>query len=64
MDNKEKKTYTLILHIEGKPDKVKRHLDRLNARIIPAELKLAYPKQFMSGKMSVEVLEELKYPEE
>lgn len=64
MDNEEKKTYTLILHIEGKPDKIRYHLDKLNARIIPAELEMAYPKQFKSGKMSVEILEELKYPEE
>lgn len=48
------KNYKLTLKQEGLPDEV-RLLDYLNAIIIPAELKMAYPKEFESGKMSVNV---------
>ena len=52
------KTYTLTFKQAGKPDEVRTGLDKLNATIIPAELKMAFPKQFAAGKMSVEVFEE------
>ena len=52
------KTYKLVLKQEGKADQVRTGLDKLNATIIPAELKIAYPKLFAAGKMSVEVIEE------
>ena len=52
------KTYKLVLKQEGKADQVRTGLDKLNATIIPAELKMAYPKQFAAGKMSVEIFEE------
>ena len=52
------KTYTLTFKQAGKPDEVRTGLDKLNATIIPAELKMAYPKQFKNGTMSVEVTEE------
>jgi len=51
-------TYTLVFKQEGKPDLVRTGLDKLNATIIPAELKLAYPKEFENGTMSVEVNKE------
>ena len=51
---KKSKDYKLILKQEGLPDEI-RLLDYLNAIIIPAELKLAFPEQFKSGKMSVNV---------
>jgi hypothetical protein len=52
------KTYTLTFKQAGKPDEVRTGLDKLNATIIPAELKMAFPKQFENGTMSVEVTEE------
>ena len=48
------KNYKLTLKQQGKPDEV-RLLDYLNSIVIPAELKMAYPKQFKSGKMSVKI---------
>lgn len=51
-------TYTLVVKRPGRKDQVKTGLDKLNATIIPAELKLAFPKQFETGLMSVEVYEE------
>jgi hypothetical protein len=52
------KTYTLTFKQAGKPDEIRTGLDKLNATIIPAELKMAFPKQFENGTMSVEVTEE------
>jgi len=54
----EDKTYKLIVHHKGHKDQVRTGLDKLNATIIPAELKLAFPKAFESGSMSVEVIPE------
>jgi hypothetical protein len=51
-------TYTLTFKQTGKPDQIRTGLDKLNATIIPAELKMAYPKQFENGTMSVEVIKE------
>ena len=51
-------TYMLTLKQTGKPDQVRSGLDKLNSVIIPAELKMAFPKQFESGEMSVEVVRE------
>lgn len=48
------KNYKLTLKQQGKPDEV-RLLDYLNSIVIPAELKMAFPNEFESGKMSVEV---------
>jgi len=53
-------TYTLVVKQEGKADQVRTGLDELNATIIPAELKMAFPKLFATGKMSVEVFKEDK----
>ena len=52
------KAYKLIVHHKGHKDQVRTGLDKLNATIIPAELKMAYPKAFESDNMSVEVIEE------
>jgi hypothetical protein len=52
------KTYKLIFKQKGKPDEIRTGLDKLNATIIPAELKMAFPKEFKNGTMSVEVIEE------
>lgn len=52
------KTYTIIVHTQGKPDQIRHGVDKLNATIIPAELKLAFPKAFKDGTMSVEVIKE------
>jgi hypothetical protein len=51
-------TYKLTLKQKGKPDEIRTGLDKLNSVIIPAELKMAFPKQFENGTMSVEVVEE------
>jgi len=51
------KTYKLTVKRNGK-QLVRTGLDELNARIIPAELKIAFPKQFISGEMTVEVEQE------
>lgn len=51
-------TYKLTLKRKGKPDEIRTGLDKLNSVIIPAELKMAFPKQFENGTMSVEVVEE------
>jgi hypothetical protein len=51
-------TYRLVLKRKGKPDEVRTGLDELNATIIPAELKLAFPKQFETGAFSVEITKE------
>lgn len=56
--NKKEKTYTIIVHFTGHEDQVRHGIDKLNASIIPAEMKIAFPKEFKSGKMSVEVIEE------
>ena len=55
MDKKEK-TYTIIWHQVGQEDQVKHNIDSLNAAIIPVELKMAFPKEFVNGTMSVEVI--------
>ena len=54
--NKKEKTYTVIWHQDNQEDQVKHNIDSLNAAIIPAELKMAFPKEFASGTMSVEVI--------
>lgn len=51
-------TYTIIVKRTGKDDMVKTGVDELNARVIPAEMKMAFPKAFESGQMSVEVIKE------
>ena len=51
-------TYTLIVKRQGHKDIIKTGLDKLNATIIPAELEIAFPREFILGKMSVEVKEE------
>lgn len=51
-------TYKLIVHHKGHEDQVRTGLDKLNATIIPAELKMAYPKAFENGSVSVEVISE------
>ena len=48
-------TYTVIVKRKNKPNIIRKGLDKLNSIIIPAELKLAFPKAFKSGYMSVEV---------
>ena len=52
------KTYSIIVHTQGKEDQVRHGVDKLNATIIPAELEMAFPKAFKNGTMSVEVIEE------
>ena len=54
--NKKEKTYTVVVHEVGKEDQVKSNIDSLNAAIIPVELKMAFPKEFVNGRMSVEVI--------
>ena len=54
--NKKEKTYTIIWHQVGQEDQVKHNIDSLNAAIIPVELKMAFPKEFVNGTMSVEVI--------
>ena len=56
MNKDKEKTYTVIWHQDNQEDQVKHNIDSLNAAIIPAELKMAFPKEFASGTMSVEVI--------
>ena len=51
-------SYKIIVHHKGHKDQVRTGLDELNATIIPAELKMAFPKAFENGSMSVEVIPE------
>ena len=54
--NKKEKTYTIIWHQVGQEDQIRHNIDSLNAAIIPVELKMAFPKEFADGTMSVEVI--------
>ena len=54
--NKKEKTYTIIWHQVGQEDQVRRNIDSLNAAILSAELKMAFPEKFANGMMSVEVI--------
>ena len=54
--NKKEKTYTVVVHEVGKEDQIREHVDQLSAAIIPAELKMAFPKEFANRMMSVEVI--------
>ena len=54
--NKKEKTYTIIWHQVGQEDQVRHNIDSLNAAIIPAELKMAFPKEFANRMMSVELI--------
>ena len=54
--NKKEKTYTIIWHQVGQEDQVRHNIDSLNAAIIPAELKMAFPEKFVNGMMSVELI--------
>ena len=54
--NKKEKTYTIIWHQVGQEDQIRHNIDSLNAAIIPAELKMAFPKEFANRMMSVEVI--------
>ena len=56
--NNTKETYTIVFHWKGHDDQIRKGLDKLNATIIPAELKMAYPKHFKKGLMSVDVIKE------
>lgn len=49
-------SYTIIVHHKGHKDQIRKGLDKLNSIIIPAELKMAYPKAFKNGILSVEVI--------
>lgn len=51
-------SYRIIVKRQDKKDIVRTGVDKLNAVIIPAELKMAYPKSFQNGSMSVKVEEE------
>lgn len=51
-------SYTIIVKRPGKPDMIKKGVDKLNSIIIPAELKMSYPKAFKKGLISVEVIPE------
>lgn len=52
------KKYTLIVKQEGHKDIVKKGVDELNSIVIPAEMKMAFPKEFETGRMSVTVKRE------
>ena len=54
--NKKEKMYTVVWHQDNQEDQVKHNIDSLNAAIIPAELKMAFPEEFANGTMSVEVI--------
>lgn len=54
-------TYTIIVKRQGQQDMIRTGVDKLNSVVIPADLKMAFPKQFESGMMSVEVVEEKQH---
>ena len=54
--NKKEKTYTVVVHEVGKEDQIREHVDQLSASILPAEFEMAFPKEFVNGMMSVEVI--------
>ena len=54
--NKKEKTYTVVVHEVGKEDQIREHVDQLSASILPVELKMAFPKEFVNGTMSVELI--------
>lgn len=51
-------SYTLTVKRANKPDIVRTGLDQLNAVVIAAELKMAYPGAVESGYMSIDIKEE------
>ena len=51
-------TYKITMSQEGHKGLVRTGVDKLNAIIIPAEMKLKWPKEFESGKIKVIVEEE------
>jgi len=51
-------SYTIIVHHKGHEDQIRKGVDKLNSIIIPAELKMAFPKAFEKGLMSVDVIPE------
>jgi hypothetical protein len=51
-------TYTIIIKHKGHKDMIRKGIDKLNSIIIPAELKLAYPKAFENKTLEVIVKEE------
>jgi len=51
-------TYKITVKHKGHKDLVRTGVDRLNAIIIPAELKIKWPKEFENGTMKVIVEEE------
>lgn len=55
---RKEETYTIIVHHTGHEDQIRHGVDKLNATVIPAELKIAFPKAFKDGMMSVEVIKE------
>ena len=52
------KKYTLIVKRKGHEDIVREHVDELDSIIIPAEMKMAFPKEFETGRMSITVKRE------
>lgn len=56
MNKDKEKTYTVVWHQNGQEDQIREHVDQLSASILPTELKMAFPKEFANGKMSVEVI--------
>lgn len=51
-------TYKITVKHQGHKDLVRTGVDRLNSIIIPAEMKLKWPKEFESGRIQVIVEEE------
>ena len=58
MNNRKEETYTIIVHLKGYKDLVRKEVDKLNSIIIPGDLRTNYPKAFSTGEMSVEVIKE------
>lgn len=50
--------YTIIIKRKGKADMKREHVDRLNAIVIAAELKMRFKKEIKKGNMEVEVVKE------
>ena len=58
MNNRKEETYTIIVHWKGHEDYIRKGIDKLNSIIIPGELRVNYPNEFLIGNMSVEVIRE------
>ena len=54
--SKKEKMYTIIWHRDGQEDQIKEHVNQLCASMLPIQLEMAFPKEFVNGTMWVELI--------